>query len=91
MSGPEVNAQAAAEARRIDRALDRCARKGGAPSAVALRVHAYLRTLGPRRQALASEMLLLDAAAYRLMNIEVERQRAAEAGKAAAPAPEAGA
>ncbi len=91
MSGPGTDAQAAAEVHRIERAFERCARKGGAPSAVALRMRAWLRTQGRRRQALAWEMLLLDAAAYRLMNIEVERQHAAEVRKAAALAPEAGA
>ena len=99
MSAPSTAALAAqaamqlkqeAEILRIDQALEQRARKGGPPSALAARYHAYLATLGRRRQALCREMLLMDAAAYRLMRLEAERQQdAAEA--AAAPAAESGA
>lgn len=86
MSTPGIEEQRAAEVRRIERALERCARAGGPPSAVALRMRAYLGTLGRRRQALCRELLLLDAAAYRLMSLEVERQKLAAAARAAAAA-----
>lgn len=69
--------QRLAEVRRIDRALDRCARKGGQPSDVASRFHGYLAGLGMRRRALCREMLLLDAAAYRLLRIQAEEQQSA--------------
>ena len=66
-----------AEVRRIDRALDRCARKGGQPPDVTTRYHGYMAGLGRRRAALCREMLLLDAAAYRLLRIQAEEQGAA--------------
>ena len=66
-----------AEVRRIDRALDRCARKGGQPPDVVSRYHGYMAGLGRRRQALCREMLLLDAAAYRMVRIQAEEQQSA--------------
>ena len=71
-----------AEARRIDRALEQCARKGGQPSDVAARFHGYMAGLGRRRLALCREMLLLDAAAYRLLRIEAEERESAAQGAA---------
>ena len=74
-----------AEARRIDRALEQCARMGGQPSDVAARFHGYMTGLGRRRLALCREMLLLDAAAYRLLRIKAEERESA-AQSAAPPA-----
>lgn len=78
-----------AEVRRIDRALDRCARKGGQPPDVTTRYHGYMAGLGRRRAALCREMLLLDAAAYRLLRIQAEEQQSAAQADAPPAAGEA--